>query len=101
MKRFSTKQPCELTVMNMDRGCGLDGCPKCGFGEEKDWKTNWNKLKIVAVCKAPWVGGLTKKLARPLALVYECQGCFEKSWFHTTKGFKETLEELRHEGIIK
>ncbi len=101
MKRFSTKQPCELTVMNTDRGCGLDGCPNCGFGKVKEWKHVFSKLKIIAICKAPWVGGLSKKSARPLAIVYECQKCFVKSWYHTTKHHKETLEELQNEGLLK
>ena len=99
--KFSNKSPCELTVMNMDRSCGLDGCPNCKFGKVKEYKHVFTKLKIIAVCKAPFPGGLSKKTERPLALVYECQKCFEKFWYHTTKGHKETLEYLLAEGIIK
>jgi len=98
--KFSNKSPCQLVRNNMDRGCALDGCPKCGHKEINSKYIGWERtLKIICICKAPWVGGITGN--RPLAIVYECQKCFEYSWFHTTKGHKDTLEELLNEGIIK
>ncbi len=101
MKTFSNNSPCELIVQNMDRSCGLDGCPNCGFGEVKEWIHVFSKLKIIAICQAPFPGGLSKKTERPLALVYECQKCFEKFWYHTNQCHKETLEELLNEGRIE
>ena len=100
-KKFSTKIPFELTVQSMDRSCGLDGCPNCEYGKVKEWIHVWSKLKIVAICQAPFPGGLSKKTERPLALVYECQKCFEKFWYHTDKHHKQTLEYLLNEGAIK
>lgn len=90
-KPFADKAPCDLTTMNMDRSCGLDGCPNCEFGKVKEWKYVYKKLKIIAICKAPWVGGITYE--RPLAIVYECQKCFETFWYHTTESHKELLYE--------
>ena len=102
-KKFPNKSPCELTVQNMDRACGIDGCPNCHYKENERFHEFrfMRMVKILAICKAPWVGGLSKKTERPLAIVYECPKCFEKFWFHTTKGHKETLEYLLSEGVIK
>lgn len=98
MKKFPTKSPCELTVRKMDRSCGLEGCPNCEYGKLEEWKHDKKRLKIIAICKAPWVGGFTQQ--RPLAIVYECQKCFKIFWFHTTKSHKESLESLLNEGLL-
>lgn len=92
-KIFKTNSPCELTTSNMDRSCALDGCPNCDYkGKDEYWAKNIN---IVAICQAPWVGGIAEK--RPLAIVYECKKCFEYFWFHTTESHKKSLERLYEE----
>ena len=91
---FKNNSPCSLTVSNMDRGCGLGECPDCEvkLGTGRFWFKN---VDIVAICEAPWVGGMMKD--RPLAIVYQCRHCFEHFWFHTNESHKETLEELYKE----
>lgn len=101
MKKFSNKSPCELIVENMDRSCALSCCPECAFDFEVKNCYWFKQVKIIAICKAPWIGGFSKKTERHLAIVYQCSNCFQYFWFHTTQGHKETLEDLLNEGIIK
>lgn len=86
----------------MDRSCGTDGCPNCHYKEnESSHQFRFMRMvKILAICKAPWVGGFSKVSARPLAIVSECPKCFDKFWYHTTKSHKECLEGLLNEGVM-
>ena len=83
-----------LVKSNYDAGCALGICIHCEekLGANRYWFKN---VDILAICEAPWCSGLIEK--RPLAIVYECNHCFEYSWFHTTERHKEALEELYKE----
>jgi len=98
-KYFPKITPCELTTDNMDRCCALDNCPGCDFDLENHCMCWFKKLKIVAICEAPWPGGFNKE--RTKAIVYECPNCFEHFWFHTDIHTKQHLEDLLNMGEIK
>lgn len=101
MKHFSTSSPCALSLENIDRSCAQDSCPECEYNFKSTTNDTYffHKVNIVAICKAPFIGGFNSD--RPLAIVYECPNCWNYFWFHTTEAMKTTLNSLLDDGGIK